>query len=478
MTTYKIFSESEYESFLKNKFSNNYGISEESIANWFMSQRGSYAVRYSYGVTKENLLSTYIPKLKELLGGYVFFLMYTVTEGGGAGNWINHYMSDTGSTGLQCLIDDCNYLLEVNNKYNGYPIAMTAPEVSGQPPQENINQGQNVYNSVGRDTIGAVMMPSTMAGNAWVFAEKWCLQNQGSYAPYVYFGNPYNQMIQGIQELGGNPFTPESSQSDSKPSTKIPTVDNKQSIELFIKEFGNLLGKIKQQFNNNLSGVGNDTIYNNDILRAEKVYNDSLIKVEISQEFLDTLLGEFKSLASKYMTTQPNTTDNKTTNGDGSGTPSQSNNLSQKVNNAIADIRGKVGGTVGDGQCYALAGYYAWLIDGGDISYSNGHNMRKLIGDGLNAWAISTGWDWTGWTIIQQPEAKDLVLGAIYTVAANWGGIWGTGQYGHVGIITGLDDVNVETTDQNYLSQLNVQIRQYDRVTFANGVNALIVPPK
>lgn len=107
MTVYKKYTTEQYTSWLQQPFSNNYGISENTIADWFMGQNGSYAVRHSYGVTRENLLNTYIPKLKELLGGYVFFLCYTVTEGGGAGNWINHYASDTSSTGLGCLIDDC-----------------------------------------------------------------------------------------------------------------------------------------------------------------------------------------------------------------------------------------------------------------------------------------------------------------------------------------------------------------------------------
>ena len=233
MTSYKIYSDEQYRAFLKNKFSTNYGISEEKAADWFMNQAGARAVINSYGVTKQMLLDELIPTLKEKLGGYMFFLMYTVTEGGGAGNWINHYGRDTASGAKGTLVADCDYLLSVNEQYNGLPVAMTAPEVGGSPPQDKINEAQNVYNECGKDSIGAVMMPSTMAGNAWVFAEDWCLANQGSSAPAVYFGNPYNQMIDAIKDAGGDPFDGKADggkpSAGQKPGNKNGAGNNKKS---------------------------------------------------------------------------------------------------------------------------------------------------------------------------------------------------------------------------------------------------------
>ena len=175
MPSYKTYTTEQYTSFLKNSTSNNFGLSDDKLADWFMGQAGARPVITSYGVTKENLLSTYIPKIKEYQGEAAFFLFYTVTEGGGAGNWINHYQNDTSSTGLGCLIDDLEYCKSIDNNYPGYPVAMTAQEVAGTPPQDNINQAQQVYRECGKGTIGSIMMPSTMAGNAWVFAENWCI---------------------------------------------------------------------------------------------------------------------------------------------------------------------------------------------------------------------------------------------------------------------------------------------------------------
>ena len=80
MPSYKTYTTEQYTSFLKNSTSNNFGLSDEKLADWFMAQAGARPVITSYGVTKENLLSTYIPKIKEYQGEAAFFLFYTVTE--------------------------------------------------------------------------------------------------------------------------------------------------------------------------------------------------------------------------------------------------------------------------------------------------------------------------------------------------------------------------------------------------------------
>ena len=119
---------------------------------------------------------------------------------------------------------------------------MTAQEVAGIPPQENINQAQQVYRECGKGTIGSIMMPSTMAGNAWVFAENWCLENQGP-RPGVYFGNPYDLMIKTIQSSGADPFggggsggggsTDEGTPGNNAPTQTTPTVDTNELMTAF-----------------------------------------------------------------------------------------------------------------------------------------------------------------------------------------------------------------------------------------------------
>lgn len=126
MVKYKDYTTAQYETWLGKSFAYNYGISEEKMATHFVNS-GTYVVR-QYGITKQQMLDTYIPELKKGLGGYVFFLMYTITENGGAGNWINHYASDTSSTGLGCMKDDIKYLKGLNK--DAYPVAKSADRKS------------------------------------------------------------------------------------------------------------------------------------------------------------------------------------------------------------------------------------------------------------------------------------------------------------------------------------------------------------
>ena len=58
MPSYKTYSTEQYTKFLKNSTSNNFGLSDDKLADWFMGQAGAVPVISSYGVTKENLLST------------------------------------------------------------------------------------------------------------------------------------------------------------------------------------------------------------------------------------------------------------------------------------------------------------------------------------------------------------------------------------------------------------------------------------
>lgn len=350
MPSYKTYTTEQYTSFLKNSTSNNFGFSDEKLADWFMGQAGARPVINSYGVTKQNLLSTYIPKIKEYQGEASFFLFYTVTEGGGAGNWINHYGSDTSSTGLGCLIDDLEYCKSIDNNYPGYPVAMTAPEVRGTPPQENINQAQDVYKKCGKGTIGSIMMPSTMAGNAWVFAEEWCLAHQGASAPAVYFGNPYDQMIRTIQSSGADPFSGKGSSDSGTPGNSAPT-ETTPSVDVsdLMKALNALLKVIKEQFEK-LKEASNSNVYPlslNNCFQANKYYKLTkmlnMTRVTLSRELLDevmnTILEALQGVEDKSDNLKPsNKHENVDTSGGASGGTGNTD-LDSYINKAIQHMK-------------------------------------------------------------------------------------------------------------------------------------------
>ena len=350
MPSYKTYSTEQYTNFLKNSTSNNFGFTDEALADWFMGQAGARPVINSYGVNKQNLLSTYIPKIKEYQGEAAFFLFYTVTEGGGAGNWINHYGSDTSSDGLGCLVDDLEYCRSIDNNYPGYPVAMTAPEVSGTPPQENINQAQYVYKQCGKGTIGSIMMPSTMAGNAWVFAEEWCLAHQGLSAPYVYFGNPYDLMIKTIKDAGADPFSGKGSDDsgtpgNSAPTTATPSVD----VSDLMKAFESLIKVIKEQFDK-LKEASNSNVYPLDLnryIQANTYYKLTkmlnMTRVTLSRELLDeimkAILDAVRDVENKGNDLKPsNKHENIDTSGGGS-VGSGNTDLDNYINKAIQHMK-------------------------------------------------------------------------------------------------------------------------------------------
>jgi hypothetical protein len=477
MPVYKNYTTEQYTTWLQQPFSNNYGISENTIADWFMGQNGSYAVRHSYGVTRENLLNTYIPKLKELLGGYVFFLCYTVTEAGGAGNWINHYASDTSSTGLGCLIDDCNYLLKINNE--NHPPSMSAPEVFAPAVEDVPGTIQKVYNECPNNSIGKVFIPSTMAGNAWVYATKWCTANQGA-VPYVYFGNPYDSIIATIKSLGADPFK----KGEQKATEQ--TQENQKKEPSRNDQKGDLISEILQILENIKKGVLElfdydvtlrtpiHQIYTNEILTVERTYNNSM-KISVNDEVIDNLMKSFESLINPPNQPQikfnqvPKKQQKDAPKGDGK------TNITEKVN-ALRSLNGQ---KIGDGYCYALTSWYVNSISPGyHISYSLGRPPAGfLIGDGLHAYAIGSGWNWAaiGWKVKTVSESN-LKVGDIFNVGAYVGGVWQTGEYGHTGIVTGLGGGMVEVTDQNYLGY-PVNIRQYPIGQFLQGLTSLISPP-
>lgn len=151
--------------------------------------------------------------------------------------------------------------------------------------------------------------------------------------------------------------------------------------------------------------------------------------------------------------------------------------MSMDYASAVARIRAMAGQTVGDGQCYALSGYYIWLISDKDISYSNGHPMLDKIGAGVAASNIGTDWDFgaIGWSVVNASNDK-LCVGAVANIGANVGSPWYTGGWGHTGVITGLDSATVEFTQQNYAGR-PTGIYRYDRTSFCTGLTTLCIPP-
>ena len=347
MPSYKTYETSQYESWLKQKFSYNYGISEEKIADHFMAS--GTPVIGKYGITKSQLLDTYIPELKKgLSGGYVFFLLYTITEGGGAGNWVNHYMSDTSSGGLATMKDDIRYL---NSLDKSVPVAKSAPEVLGGANfiEDKPGEVDKFYSSISTKSVGMLFMPSTLAGNAWVWAEQWCLNNQGSAPPSTYFGNPYDQIIETIKNLGGDPFGGSGGNDDggsddggSDTGGDIGgVIDN--TLEIIKKAMTDLIEKIKDAMNWHLHSIGTDKYFSNTMFKLEKTFNNTY-KISMGQQLLDNMSDLINSIDTGSNGDNTGNTDDKDDTPD---PPSDSGGKGESV-----EPNGKNGSVIGGNWTY------------------------------------------------------------------------------------------------------------------------------
>lgn len=199
MVKYKSHTMEQYEGFLSQEFNSNFGLTDDQIISNFFNSAGSQAVIQAYGVDENFIRNRLFPELDKRKLGHFMFLAITSNEGGGAGNWINHYMSDTSSDGLQCAIDDMDYI--VTTLTTGYPLCVSAPECIQPWVEDNPGAAQAFYSKAPQTSIAGYYMCATFAGNAWVWCTNWCEQNQGP-APLIYFGNPYDDIMNYIESLG------------------------------------------------------------------------------------------------------------------------------------------------------------------------------------------------------------------------------------------------------------------------------------
>ncbi|ALB16165.1 TPA: phage tail protein [Streptococcus agalactiae] len=135
------------------------------------------------------------------------------------------------------------------------------------------------------------------------------------------------------------------------------------------------------------------------------------------------------------------------------------------------------GRRIGSGQCYALSGWYAKKLDGAWIDSSIG-GIRGRIGGGMAAALIGTDYNWGayGWKLERSPNASNLQAGGIYSVKANFGAPFYTGQWGHTGIIKSVSKTRVTVLEQNFVGRMYVVENSYDINSFASGLQTVCYP--
>lgn len=285
MVVYKKYGMKVYRRFLRTNFNSNFGVNKEQFLHKIidLNKAKPSSPIVTYNVTYDILKNHYVPILNRHLGGYVMFLAIVTQEGGGAGNWINHYGNDTSANYDQQMLDDIKYIKGVINSYN-YAVTRSAPEVLHGTPYvpDKSNSDTKTLKSCKKGSVGRYYMVSTMAGNAWVFATKWCEAHQGA-VPNVYFGNPYDDIIDLIKSCGGKINGSGGSSSGSSSSGSTPAENAKYDAEAIVDE-------IKRALRFDVHNIAQTNYYENAFISLERTYNNTF-KLRFRHDFLENLIN-------------------------------------------------------------------------------------------------------------------------------------------------------------------------------------------
>lgn len=130
---------------------------------------------------------------------------------------------------------------------------------------------------------------------------------------------------------------------------------------------------------------------------------------------------------------------------------------------AISSLNALIGQKIGSGQCYALS---QWYVE--NISHFRliGMNAKDIGSD--NRVALQS----TGWTVISNPQASDLKVGAIVCWKA---GSNSNSIYGHTAIVNAIKGNAFTTYDQNWNGNQTVEL--YSK-TWDDSMTFVILPPQ
>lgn len=190
------------QSFMRSPIDSDWGISDATIEEWFLKQAGARKVINKYGINASNIneISTAV---KNAGVSAVFFYVYTISEGSGAGGFINHFGSDTSGGGTGNATRDAKYLKETSNKTGLNPSWIDAGSPVDFVPQDVKNKGNSDFQSIPLNTIGKAYIPATAAATWEVYYPIGLKKDFNKVQDY---GSPLSTMISSIKKIGGDPL--------------------------------------------------------------------------------------------------------------------------------------------------------------------------------------------------------------------------------------------------------------------------------
>lgn len=290
MVMRKDYSMDEYKKFLSQPTAYNFGISKDKMAGYFVTHADRLVNRF--GLTKAYVKDKLIPRIEDNLGkgSYVIFLSKAIIEGGTQGNFLNHYMRGAPQDKANPLLavdEDCKVIKTHWNLDSGAPISMDDP-LTGSVKTPETGDPMKFYKSLPKKSIGSHYMVMTAAGNWWIFAP-----NQTANSPDAYYGNAYDDAINIIKHLGGDPFKKGSSSGSSEDSSSSGN-DLSDLLSGLGREGQKLLEglfeKIEDMLTYDLHSIGTDMFFSNKYFKLFKTYNNTY-RIQINVPFFDELKG-------------------------------------------------------------------------------------------------------------------------------------------------------------------------------------------
>ena len=146
--------------------------------------------------------------------------------------------------------------------------------------------------------------------------------------------------------------------------------------------------------------------------------------------------------------------------------------------NALNELGSLVGKTVGNGQCYAVAAWFSYKLNGAGLGCGLG-SFSGLVGSGIRACDIGTDYNWGsfGWGVEGSGFSnKNIVAGTILNIKPNYGAPWYTGYYGHTVVVESVNGDTVTVLQQNYAGKQYVTRDNYSLSAVIPSIQTLVHP--
>lgn len=196
------FSLDQVKTFASEPYSSTWNISNSTVEQWFLKQAGAQPVISRYGLNSSNIGQ--ITSAVQAAGvSPAFFYLYTVNEGGGAGGFINHYGSSTGS-GTADATRDAQYLVSQSKDKSAGPATG-----GGEPSDMPTAEAKQILDALPSGSIGVVYIQATAAVTAeleYLSGKTGDWNPQDSASPATQFGSPLEEEMKNIKTMGGDPL--------------------------------------------------------------------------------------------------------------------------------------------------------------------------------------------------------------------------------------------------------------------------------